>query len=112
MRYTKRITEGSEYKLQPELLDESLLKFGQIEDWEDFLGIDAISLFYIACGATYLFMKDEPNILIRDLQVDFTNKMFCVTDYKNNKHMLSFKDYGKTYSIHGKDVGDGADNDA
>ena len=76
-----------------------LNKLGQLEDIEDELGIDLITLFKIFSCEEIIHKTGELLIYHRSeyLSVDFKNK--CIIDDNFNNLFFYFRDYGKTWAL-------------
>lgn len=77
---------------------EALKKLGQLEDIEEELGIDLITLFKAINGfgfwSIYGFEK------IEECKIDFVLKCFITEDFNE----IYFQDYGKTWALTEKEL--------
>lgn len=108
MRLTNKNKEEGYYYL-PEQLKEyqvdvnfqpSLDKLGQLEDVEDELGIDLITLFKALKYGAYIPFYGQIMSLER-YKLDFPNKRFIAKYFNGNEweETLYFKDYGRTWAL-------------
>lgn len=107
-----RLTEkrdGLYYDTEECVVSNCSQKLGQLEDIEEELGIDLITLFKALRNGIYHFASD--GILIHDygwLEDNYFypephNKLSCSFRSNYEDELFFFKDYGKTWSIDKKD---------
>lgn len=98
-----------------------LNKLVQLEDIEEELGIDLITLFKALKNGVYIrnyefttnkIIKIEKikywNIRLNDKEFDFRrSELGCYTDYATGGLLFPFSDYGKTWSLTREELEDG-----
>ncbi len=101
MRLTKKdkVKELLSYQKNKVLMtdnEQKELKLGQLEDIEEELGIDLITLFKALKSGVYYKYKDMGVEKISKLRPITIHKNTIVCDYHTYKY---FKDYGKTWAL-------------
>lgn len=87
---------------QPEDILEAINKLGQLEDIEEELGIDLITLFKALKNG--IKAKWEQNEIVEitilgGCQLWLNKKCFQLVDYNGKEWSYYFKDYGKTWAL-------------
>lgn len=106
MRLTKKSNKDSlGYEPIEELIKQNnaspiIAKLGQLEDIEDELGIELITLFKALKKGVYIkkaYLPFYPLALMREDYSNHTTKYFVF--YKGKKKYLKLRDYGKTWAL-------------
>lgn len=118
MRLTEKNQNSYSYKTEGVYIEstECLNKLGQLEDVEDELGIDLVTLFKALKNGVYVKLEDNEDIDFIE-QVSMDNVMEEPCFYYCNENTINlgglihpsytelyFKDYGKTWALTKKEL--------
>lgn len=107
---TKSIIEGTATQIDVHKEQLIYLKLKSLEDIEEELGIELSVLFSVLKNGVYYF--DYENQLIHDyvwlinnyITAGASKKLSCSFETFYDRQILSFEDYGKTWSLDKKDL--------
>ena len=98
MRLTKKYDDGS-YGLE-KVNCETEIKLGQLEDIEEELGIDLITLFKALKNGIYIKKQSQTTYPLALLRTHYSNKTTRYYVFDNGKEKeIKLKDYGKTWAL-------------
>lgn len=110
-RLTKKSSNGYLPQYERETKEnyyDLVYKLGQLEDIEEELGIDLITLFKII-KQKYVFNKEKIKVVLLSLYLDIESNKLYIYGYIRNTFedvRLYAKDYGKTWALTKEEIED------